>query len=79
MKKLEKRNKDDRIKSMNVGWTEIILILFVIMLLFGGKKLPELASGLGKAIREFKKALSSKELEEGKEEKKEDTRREAEK
>ncbi len=56
---------------MNIGWTEILLILFIIMLLFGGKRLPELASGLGKAIREFKKALSSKEIEPGKEENKE--------
>jgi len=61
---------------LHLGWTEIILIVCVIILLFGGKKLPELASGLGKAIREFKKSLSSKELEEGKEE---NRRKEAEK
>ena len=35
---------------------EILLILFVILVLFGGKKLPELARGLGKGINEFKKA-----------------------
>jgi len=35
---------------------EILLILFVILVLFGGKKLPELARGLGKGIKEFKKA-----------------------
>lgn len=39
------------------GW-EIILILAIILLLFGGKKLPELAKGVGKSIREFKKASS---------------------
>ena len=39
-----------------LGGGEIILILFVILLLFGAKKLPELAKGLGKGISEFKKA-----------------------
>ena len=37
------------------GW-EIILILAVVLILFGSKKLPELARGLGQGIREFKKA-----------------------
>ena len=41
---------------MKLGATEIILILAVVLLLFGGKKLPELARGLGKGIREFKDA-----------------------
>ncbi len=40
------------------GTQEMILILIVILLLFGAKKLPELARGLGKSIREFKKATS---------------------
>ncbi|HEY6170325.1 MAG TPA: twin-arginine translocase TatA/TatE family subunit [Verrucomicrobiae bacterium] len=39
------------------GW-EIILILAVIVLLFGAKKLPELAKGLGQGIKEFKKSAS---------------------
>jgi sec-independent protein translocase protein TatA len=39
-----------------LGPTELLVIVFVIILLFGGKKLPELAKGLGKGIREFKKA-----------------------
>lgn len=39
------------------GW-EIVLILAVVLLLFGAKKLPELAKGLGKGINEFKKASS---------------------
>lgn len=38
------------------GWQEILLILVVGMLLFGSKKLPEIGSGLGRAIRNFKKA-----------------------
>lgn len=41
---------------LDVGTPELILILFVALLLFGGKKLPELAKGLGQSIREFKKA-----------------------
>ena len=40
----------------NLGATEIILIVLVILLFFGAKKLPELAQGLGKGIREFRKA-----------------------
>ena len=39
-----------------LGPTELILILLVVLLLFGAKKLPELAKGLGKGIREFKNA-----------------------
>ncbi len=38
------------------GMTELLLIFGVVVLLFGGKKLPELARGLGSGIREFKKA-----------------------
>ena len=39
-----------------IGTFEILIILFIILLLFGAKKLPELAKGLGKGIKEFKKA-----------------------
>jgi sec-independent protein translocase protein TatA len=41
---------------MNIGGPEMILIFLVVLLLFGGKKLPELARGLGKGLREFKDA-----------------------
>ncbi|MCR4417360.1 MAG: twin-arginine translocase TatA/TatE family subunit [Ignavibacteria bacterium] len=41
----------------NIGTGEIILILLVVLILFGAKKIPELAQGLGKGIREFKKAM----------------------
>jgi len=41
---------------LNMGTPEIMLILLAVLLLFGGKKLPELARGLGKGIREFKDA-----------------------
>ena len=40
---------------MSLGPWEIVLILLVIILIFGGKKIPELARGLGKSLREFKK------------------------
>jgi len=39
-----------------LGTTEILVILFAGLLLFGGKKIPEFARGLGEAVREFKKA-----------------------
>lgn len=50
----------------NLGATEIILIAFVVLLLFGGKKIPELMRGLGKGVREFKDAKDNvrRELEE---------------
>tara|TARA_Y100001970_G_scaffold128064_1_gene158141 strand:+ start:377 stop:553 length:177 start_codon:yes stop_codon:yes gene_type:complete len=40
------------------GWSEILVIALVVIVLFGGKKIPELARGLGKAMNEFKKAKS---------------------
>lgn len=40
----------------NLGTTEIILIVLVIVIFFGARKIPELAQGLGKGIREFRKA-----------------------
>jgi twin arginine-targeting protein translocase, TatA/E family len=41
----------------NVGMGELLVILIVVLLLFGSKKIPEIAQGLGKGIREFKKAI----------------------
>ena len=41
-----------------LGGPELIMILFIVLLLFGANKLPELARGLGKSVREFKKATS---------------------
>ena len=43
---------------MNMGGYEILLILLVILIFFGAKKIPELARGLGRGIREFKDATS---------------------
>ncbi len=41
----------------NLGPLEIFLIVLVVLLLFGAKKIPELAQGVGKGMREFKKAI----------------------
>lgn len=41
---------------MSVGPWQVVLILLIVLLLFGGKKLPELMKGLGKGMREFKDA-----------------------
>ncbi len=52
---------------MGLKWTEILLILFALMLLFGASRLPQMGSSLGAAIRNFKKGFS-----EGSEEKPEE-------
>lgn len=46
---------------LGLGTPEIVLVFFVVLLLFGGSKLPGLARGLGQSIREFKKASSEDE------------------
>ncbi len=50
---------------MHLGLPEILILLLIILLLFGAKKLPELARGLGQSAREFRKAISEGEKEEG--------------
>ena len=47
----------------NIGWTELVLIVLAILLLFGGSKLPQLGKGLGDGIRNFKKGLRGDEPE----------------
>ena len=42
---------------MNLGWMEITLLLIVVILLFGARRLPELGKGLGSGIRNFKSAV----------------------
>lgn len=42
----------------NLGFTEIMIILLVVLLLFGAKRLPEVGSSIGKGIREFKRSIS---------------------
>jgi sec-independent protein translocase protein TatA len=44
----------------NIGTTELIIIAIVLLVLFGGKKLPELGRGMGDAIKEFRKAMKDK-------------------
>lgn len=41
-----------------IGMQEVVLILFILLLLFGAKRLPELGQSLGKGIREFKRGIS---------------------
>ena len=48
---------------LGLGTSEIVLIGLVVLLLFGGRKIPELMRGLGQGVREFNKARSSVESE----------------
>jgi sec-independent protein translocase protein TatA len=50
-----------------LGFNEILIILIIVLLLFGGRKIPELMRGLGRGIREFNDAKNNvrKEIEEG--------------
>jgi sec-independent protein translocase protein TatA len=41
----------------DIGFTEILIIVLVILIFFGARKIPEIAQGFGKGIREFKKAV----------------------
>ena len=59
---------------MNLGTTEIILLVLVVLLLFGGKKIPELMKGLGKGVKSFKDGMN--EVTDLKEDKKEDIKEE---
>lgn len=43
----------------NLGWTEVILLFLLFLLLFGAKRLPEIGQSLGRGIREFKKSITS--------------------
>lgn len=46
-----------------IGGTEIIVILLIVLVLFGGKKIPELMRGLGKGVKEYKSAVNGVENE----------------
>ena len=41
-----------------IGWQEILVVLLVVLILFGGRKLPELARGLARSLKEFKNEMS---------------------
>lgn len=47
----------------DIGGPEVLLIMFLVLLLFGADRLPELAKGIGRSVREFKKAASGVEAE----------------
>ena len=40
----------------NLGWQELLIILFIVVIIFGASKLPEIGRGLGQSIREFRQA-----------------------
>ena len=52
-----------------IGMPQIILILIIVLLLFGGKKIPELMKGLGKGVKEFKDASAKPEEDESSDDK----------
>ena len=57
---------NDGVLKMNVGFKELIFILIIVLLIFGAKKVPELARALGKGIRDFKKGIEGIEEEDKK-------------
>lgn len=54
------------------GFQELLLVLFILLLLFGAQKLPQIARSMGESIKEFKKTMNEKDKEEEKESKPED-------
>ena len=65
--KLNPIKKNNTMKSLlflqNLGAGEIIIIALVVLLLFGGKKIPELMRGIGKGVRSFKEGINDVEKE----------------
>lgn len=53
----------------NLGWPEILIILFIVLIIFGAGKLPQIGGAFGKSIREFRKAQSGEDDEKDKSEK----------
>jgi sec-independent protein translocase protein TatA len=45
---------------LNIGWPEILLIVLIVLLLFGAKKIPELMKSMGKGVKSFKDGMNSK-------------------
>ena len=48
----------------NLGWGELLIIALVVLLVFGGKKIPELMKGLGKGVRSFNEGMNGPDKEE---------------
>ncbi|MCX7823190.1 MAG: twin-arginine translocase TatA/TatE family subunit [Syntrophobacterales bacterium] len=44
-----------------IGWTELLVILIIVLIIFGGRRLPEIGSGLGQAIRNFRSSFKGPE------------------
>jgi sec-independent protein translocase protein TatA len=63
----------------NIGAPELIILALVVLLLFGGKKIPELMGGLGKGVRSFKKGMNEIEEEINKEVEKKEVEKKEEK
>lgn len=57
---------------MNIGFQEVLVLALIILLLFGGKKIPELMKGLGKGVKSFKDGMNGKLDDETEETKKKD-------
>ena len=49
---------------MNLGWGELLVILVILLLLFGAKRLPEIGRSLGQALRELQKSTQGKDEQE---------------
>ena len=47
-------------KLLMIGYTEIVLIVVLVLLLFGGKKIPELMRGIGKGVKSFRDGMDGK-------------------
>lgn len=47
-------------KLLMIGYTEIVLIVVLVLLLFGGKKIPELMRGIGKGVKSFRDGMEGK-------------------
>ena len=56
-----------------IGLQELVIILVIALVIFGPTKLPQIGSGLGKAIRDFRKSVSGEDPEDGNKESKKDT------
>ena len=55
--KITKRQKTMKLLLFGLGMQEIIVIALIVLLLFGGKKIPELMKGLGKGVKSFKEGI----------------------
>jgi sec-independent protein translocase protein TatA len=56
--KIEENNMFSQLALLDLGTPDLVLILLIVLLLFGGKKLPELSKSLGSSVRELKKGMA---------------------